>query len=269
MAINFTVAELGPNGAGKTTSIRLLLGLNRPTAGGGTIFGHDIVEDSLEIRKRVGYLAQHPHFYDEMTAREILRFTANLFYNGPASKIEARIDEMLELVDLEDKADRRIKGYSGGERQRLGIAQAQINDPDLLILDEPAAAPDPMGRLAMVLLVLPNIVTSEGDVPIENPVVEGLVGFFGLGGLALSIGSIILTQKRNHRGEAVRHGGVGAFKAGGAQFRRATGLANPLAVVRSRWSGSYGRTTDSGDVAANYLNRAVVAGLYRRGFVEI
>ena len=144
---------LGPNGAGKTTTIRLLLGLNRPSAGRGAIFGHDIVEESVGIRKRVGYLAQQPHFYEDMTAREILRFTAHFFYKSPQSKIEARIDEMLELVDLEDKADRKIKGYSGGERQRLGIAQAQINNPDLLILDEPAAALDPMGRLAVLRIM--------------------------------------------------------------------------------------------------------------------
>jgi ABC-2 type transport system ATP-binding protein len=147
------VGFLGPNGAGKTTTIRLLLGLNRPTAGRGTIFGYDIVADSVEIRKRVGYLAQSPRFYDDMTAREILRFTAKFFYKGPKSKIEGRIDDMLELVDLADKADRRIKGFSGGERQRLGIAQAQINQPDLLILDEPAAALDPMGRLAVLRIM--------------------------------------------------------------------------------------------------------------------
>lgn len=144
---------LGPNGAGKTTTIRLLLGLNRPSAGSGTIFGYDIVKDSVEIRKRVGYLAQNPRFYDEMTAREILRFTAQFFYQGPESSIEGRIDELLELVGLRDKAERRIKGFSGGERQRLGIAQAQINDPDLLILDEPAAALDPMGRLAVLKIM--------------------------------------------------------------------------------------------------------------------
>jgi ABC-2 type transport system ATP-binding protein len=144
---------LGPNGAGKTTTIRLLLGLNRPTSGRGAIFGHDIVEESVEIRKRVGYLAQHPRFYADMTARQVLRFTANFFYKGLQSKIEDRIKEMLALVDLEDKADRKIKGYSGGERQRLGIAQAQVNDPDLLILDEPAAALDPMGRLAVLQIM--------------------------------------------------------------------------------------------------------------------
>jgi ABC-2 type transport system ATP-binding protein len=137
---------LGPNGSGKTTTIKLLLGLTRPTAGSGSIFGQDIVQDSVEIRKRIGYLAQDPRFYEHMTARETLRFKARFYYRGPASEIETRIAETLELVGLEDKADRPIKGFSGGERQRLGIAQAQINYPDLLILDEPAAALDPMGR---------------------------------------------------------------------------------------------------------------------------
>jgi ABC-2 type transport system ATP-binding protein len=137
---------LGPNGAGKTTAIKLLLGLVRPTSGGGAIFGRDIVQDSVEIRKRVGYLAQDPRFYEHMTARETLRFKARFYYSGPASEIEARIAETLELVGLADKADRDIKGFSGGERQRLGIAQAQINFPALLVLDEPAASLDPMGR---------------------------------------------------------------------------------------------------------------------------
>ncbi len=137
---------LGPNGSGKTTTIKLLLGLTRPTSGSGSIFGQDIVQDSVEIRKRIGYLAQDPRFYEHMTARETLRFKAHFYYRGPAAEIEKRITETLELVGLSDKADRPIKGFSGGERQRLGIAQAQINYPDLLILDEPAAALDPMGR---------------------------------------------------------------------------------------------------------------------------
>lgn len=137
---------LGPNGAGKTTTIKLLLGLIYPTSGSGTLFGKDIVRDSVEIRKHVGYLAQNPRFYEYMTAREILRFVARFFYTGPKGEIERRVTETLELVGLADKMDRPIKGFSGGELQRLGIAQAQVNYPDLLILDEPAANLDPKGR---------------------------------------------------------------------------------------------------------------------------
>lgn len=137
---------LGPNGAGKTTTIKLLLGLIRPTAGGATVFGHDITRNSIDVRRRVGYLAQVPSYYMHMTARETLRFKARFYYSGPKDAIEERIEETLELVELDDKADRPIKGFSGGERQRLGIAQAQIHRPDLLILDEPAANLDPMGR---------------------------------------------------------------------------------------------------------------------------
>ena len=137
---------LGPNGAGKSTTIKLLLGLAKPSGGSATIFGRDSVRDSVAIREKVGYLAQDPRYYDHLTARETLRFTARFFYSGPKAAIENRIAETLDLVGLADKADRPIKGFSGGERQRLGIAQAQVNHPDLLILDEPAAALDPMGR---------------------------------------------------------------------------------------------------------------------------
>lgn len=137
---------LGPNGAGKTTTIKLLLGLARPTEGTATLFGFDAERDTLEVRRRIGYLAQDPRYYDEMTARETLRFTARFFFRGPGPAIERRVADTLELVGLSDKADRPIRGFSGGERQRLGIAQAQINEPELLILDEPAASLDPMGR---------------------------------------------------------------------------------------------------------------------------
>jgi ABC-2 type transport system ATP-binding protein len=139
-------AFLGPNGAGKTTTIKLLLGLLKPTGGSGQILGMDIVRDSVDIRARIGYLPQDTHFYEHMTARQTLEYTARFFYSGPQSAIDKRVNEMIELVGLEGKADRPIRGFSGGERQRLGIAQAEINYPDLLILDEPAASLDPQGR---------------------------------------------------------------------------------------------------------------------------
>jgi ABC-2 type transport system ATP-binding protein len=150
--LNLTVKQnsifgfLGPNGAGKSTTIKILLGLIQPSGGQATVFGHDVQRDSVKIRKRVGYLAQDPRYYEHMTARQILGYTARFFYRGPKDLLEARVQEMLELVGLEDKADRSMGGFSGGERQRLGIAQAQVNYPDLLILDEPAASLDPMGR---------------------------------------------------------------------------------------------------------------------------
>ena len=137
---------LGPNGAGKTTTIKLLLGLTRPTSGGGQVLGQDITSKSVGIRGKTGYLAQNPRYYEYMTARETLRFRARFFYRGPKKLIEGRIEETLDLVGLADKADRPIKGFSGGELQRLGIAQAQVNYPELLILDEPAANLDPQGR---------------------------------------------------------------------------------------------------------------------------
>ena len=137
---------LGPNGAGKTTTIKRLLGLAQPTGSSGRVFGKDILRENDEIRRRVGYLSQDPRFYEYMTARETLRFTARFFYAGPKAGIEQRVAETLDLVGLADKADRPVKGFSGGERQRLGIAQAQVNYPDLLILDEPAASLDPQGR---------------------------------------------------------------------------------------------------------------------------
>jgi ABC-2 type transport system ATP-binding protein len=137
---------LGSNGAGKSTTIKLLLGLVQPTSGVGTIFGQNIVDDSVAIRERVGFLAQSPSFYGHLTARETLQFVASFFFTGSKTAVAARIEELIDLVGLSDKADRPVKGFSGGEKQRLGIAQAAINDPELIILDEPASALDPLGR---------------------------------------------------------------------------------------------------------------------------
>ncbi|MHA2246883.1 MAG: ABC transporter ATP-binding protein [Candidatus Hodarchaeales archaeon] len=137
---------LGPNGAGKTTTIKLLIGLIQATSGSGEIFGLNIKNESMKIRSQIGYLPQEPSFYAHLCAQEILDFTARFFFKGPKNEITKRISEMLELVSLSDKANRPVKGYSTGEKQRLGIAQAMINYPDLLILDEPAASLDPVGR---------------------------------------------------------------------------------------------------------------------------
>ena len=128
----------------------------KPTRGEGTVFGQDIVNDSVDIRANVGYLPQDFRFYEHMSARKTLDYTAKFHFKGPQLEIDKRVNEMLELVGLADKADRPIKGFSGGERQCLGIAQAEVNYPDLLILDEPAASLDLMGRrdvLAVMSLI--------------------------------------------------------------------------------------------------------------------
>jgi ABC-2 type transport system ATP-binding protein len=136
---------LGPNGAGKSTLIRLLTGQAIPTAGGARVVGIDVTSGDLALRKRISYLDQAPRYYGWMRGRELLAFVGELFgLQGTA--LRSRVDEVLDLTGLTDAASRRISGYSGGMRQRLGLAQALINRPEILFLDEPASSLDPAGR---------------------------------------------------------------------------------------------------------------------------
>src|SRR5215213_7333531 len=135
---------LGPNGAGKSTTLKILGGLIRPTAGTASVAGIPLT-DGAGYRQQVGYLAQEPRFYDWMTGRETLRFVASLSPD-PTTGDAAWIDKSLARVGLADAGDRRTKTYSGGMRQRLGIAQALIGRPQVLLLDEPVSALDPIGR---------------------------------------------------------------------------------------------------------------------------
>lgn len=135
---------LGPNGAGKTTSLKMLLGLIEPTAGNGVLLGRPIGDRAA--RAKVGFLPEHFRFQDWLTGRELLRFHGRLFgLSGHA--LDAKADALLTRVDLQDAADRAIKGYSKGMTQRVGLAQALLNDPDLVFLDEPTSGMDPLGRL--------------------------------------------------------------------------------------------------------------------------
>jgi len=133
---------LGPNGAGKTTTIKILAGLTHATSGSATVHGAGVTVESG--RRAVGYLAQDPRFYEWMTGRETLRYVASFYpeIDHPAG----RTDDLLRLVGIADVADRKVKTYSGGMRQRLGIAQALVGRPKVIVLDEPAASLDPLGR---------------------------------------------------------------------------------------------------------------------------
>jgi ABC-2 type transport system ATP-binding protein len=135
---------LGPNGAGKTTTMNVLLGFVNPTAGEASIFGVNVREPIA--RQRIGYLPELTYYYKFLTAEELLRFYAKIF-NIPSAEREKRIDETLKLVELDSARKRLIKTYSKGMQQRVGLAQALINNPDLLILDEPTSGLDPLGRM--------------------------------------------------------------------------------------------------------------------------
>jgi ABC-2 type transport system ATP-binding protein len=135
---------LGPNGAGKTTVLKILAGLIRPTSGTASVSGVPLTAGEA-YRREVGFLAQEPRFYDWMTGRETVAFVASLSHDASATD-RARIDKVLADVGLADAADRRTGTYSGGMRQRLGIAQALVSRPSVLLLDEPVSALDPIGR---------------------------------------------------------------------------------------------------------------------------
>ncbi len=135
---------LGPNGAGKTTTINVLLGFVPPTSGAAYLFGIDVRQPIA--RQRIGYLPEMTYYYKFLTAEELLRFYARIF-GLSRMETDQRIDRLLKLVELDGAGKRPIKFYSKGMQQRAGLAQALINNPDLLILDEPTSGLDPLGRM--------------------------------------------------------------------------------------------------------------------------
>lgn len=152
---NTVFGFLGPNGAGKSTSMRLLTGQIKPTSGKAWVGGIDVAANPTQSHRQIGYLSEQPNFYHWMKGQELLEFVGEIFGMKPAER-RARARELLKLVGIADAAKRKVGTYSGGMRQRLGIAQALVNHPSVIFLDEPVSALDPLGRRD-VLSLLDNI----------------------------------------------------------------------------------------------------------------
>ncbi len=133
---------LGPNGAGKTTTIKMLTGLQRPSAGHATIDGHDIAREPLRAKRLLGYIPDHPFLYGKLTGRELMRFVAGLYRMSDAD-LEARCMPLLEAFELAHVADRLVEHYSHGMRQKLSFASCFLHDPQVVIVDEPWVGLDP------------------------------------------------------------------------------------------------------------------------------
>jgi ABC-2 type transport system ATP-binding protein len=142
---------IGPNGSGKSTTMKAVLGLVAPTSGATAIFGRNSLK--VDSRNEVGFLPENPYFYKHLTAAETVRFYGKLC-GMRGRKLKERIGELLELVGLQDARDRRLRGFSKGMLQRIGLAQAMVQDPRLLVLDEPTAGVDPTGSRQIRDLIL-------------------------------------------------------------------------------------------------------------------
>jgi ABC-2 type transport system ATP-binding protein len=142
---------LGPNGAGKTTTLKMLMGLIYPTSGQAWLFGRELGDP--QTKARLGFLPESPYFYDYLTSREFLGFYGHLFGLWGA-RLDKRVDELLELVGMSHARDLQLRKFSKGMLQRVGVAQALINDPELVVLDEPMSGLDPIGRKEVRDLIL-------------------------------------------------------------------------------------------------------------------
>ena len=187
---------LGPNGAGKTTMLRLLTGLARPTSGSAQVLGREVASADNSIRAEIGYLPDVPGFYEWMKAEEFLRFAGGLF-GIRGNVLDERLGMLLDLAGLGD-VKTKIGGYSRGMKQRLGVAQALINAPRLLLLDEPTSALDPMGRKE----VLDMLVSLRGRTTV----------FFSTHILA-DVERVCDTVAILDRGHVVAHGPIAELKA--------------------------------------------------------
>ena len=242
---------LGPNGSGKTTTILMLLGLTEPNAGSVRICGYDPVRNPLAVKRRVGYLPENVGFYDDLTARENLRFVARL--NGIRDRDSApKIDALLDQVGLKEAADRPVHTFSRGMRQRLGIADVLIKDPEFVILDEPTSGIDPEGA---------------------TQILDMIVEMRNSRGMTVMLSSHLLHQVQRlchrvgimHRGEMVAQGTVdelGSKTAEGNRLEvRAIGINDEIIARLRELDGVSAVTVDGDRIQVNFTSdvRAQIA----------
>jgi ABC-2 type transport system ATP-binding protein len=227
---------LGQNGAGKTTTILMLLGLSEPTRGWARVAGFDPTRQPLEVKRRVGYLPDAVGFYGAMSGRSNLRYTARL-NRIERREGEARIDEVLEQVGMSNRADDRVETYSRGMLQRLGIADALLKDPTVLILDEPTTAIDPIG-VGEILDLLRSLARERGlAILLSSHLLSQVqsvcdrVGIFAAGRL-IGVGTVPQLAEQFGEADAVVEVGLDVASGTGAEARFDEVLGS-IADVRS------------------------------------
>lgn len=218
---------LGPNGAGKTTTVLMLLGLTEPSSGEARVVGVDPTRDPLEVKRHVGYMPDTVGFYDGLSARENLAYTSRL-NRVPRETAAARIRDLLAQVGLADVAEQKVDTFSRGMRQRLGVADALLKDPSVLILDEPTASLDPDGVVELLALI-------------ERIALERRIAVLLSSHLLDQVQAICHRVGIFYEGRLIAEGSVGSLAAGGSPTED---------VVEVGAQASDGRPADAGAVAA-------------------
>ena len=254
---------LGPNGAGKSTTLKILAGLARPTAGNATL-NEIAVSAAGDHRRELGYLSQDPRFYGWMTGRETLRYVAS--FHGSDGERERWIDQLLERLGIAEAGDRRTSTYSGGMRQRLGIAQALVGRPAVVLLDEPVSALDPSGRKDVLDLMreLKGETTVFYSTHILDDVqrVSDHVAILDQGRLVKAAPTQVLLGSFTRDTLRVVLGGAGDATTAG--LRELAGVASVTLSAYDGGTATYDVTTRPGasaDVQRSVTGYAVAAGL--------
>jgi ABC-2 type transport system ATP-binding protein len=225
---------LGPNGAGKTTAIKILVGLTRPTSGWARVMGEK--PDSVAGKRGLGFLPESPYFYDHLSARELLELSGQL--NGvPRRELNERVTRMLATVSLTRAADTRLRGFSRGMLQRVGIAQALLHDPKLVILDEPMGGLDPIGRKEFRDIIL-SLRDSGRTVFFSSHILQDVEMICDrvailVGGKLVSLGRLdeILSQEIDTFEVTVRNIGADAIRASGVKSQQILPAGDRLLVI--------------------------------------